>query len=49
MKQTLTRVLDILATGLESPLNTLPASSHIALGEEIAFHMAQRANRIFVH
>jgi len=45
MKQTLTRVFnDVLATGLESPLNNLPASSHIALREEVAVHMGKRAN-----
>jgi hypothetical protein len=49
MKQALTRVLDVLAKGLETLHNTLPASSHITLGEEIAVHMVKRANRIFVH
>jgi len=50
MKQTFTRVVnDVLATGLESPLNTLPASSHITLREELAVRMGKRANWISVH
>ena len=42
MEQTLTRVVnDVMATGLESPLNTLLASSHITLREELAVRVGK--------
>jgi hypothetical protein len=49
MRQTLTRVInDKMATGVESPLNTFPASSHISLRVEVAVHMGKKPNWIAV-